>query len=97
MADIISRVKIVLESLITQDFRILDIVEILIIAFVVYHLILWVRRTQAWLLVRGIVLILIFMLVAEILQFKAILWIFNKLINILAIAIVVIFQPELRR
>ena len=97
MSEIISRIRIVLESLVMQDFRILDLVEILIIAFVIYHLILWVRRTQAWLLVRGILLLLVFMLIAEVLQFKAILWIFNKLVNILAMALVVIFQPELRR
>ena len=69
MSDIISRIRIVLESLVMQDFRILDLVEILIIAFVIYHLILWVRRTQAWLLVRGILLLLVFMLIAEVLQF----------------------------
>ena len=97
MADLINRLRLAMETLVTQNFRVLDIVEILIFAVMIYHLILWVRKTQAWLLVRGILSILIFVLIAEILQFKAILWVFGKLINIFAIALVVVFQPELRR
>ena len=97
MTGIIERLQEFVQSFMVQDFRLLDIVEIIIIAVVIYHLILWVRRTQAWLVVRGIIIILVFVLIAYLLQFNAILWIFNRVINILAVALVVIFQPELRK
>lgn len=80
-----------------QQFRIADIFEILLLAFIIYHVILWVRKTQAWLLLKGIILILLFVLVADLLDLNVILWIFKNSINILVIVLVVVFQPELRK
>lgn len=75
----------------------LDFVEILLIAFVIYHLINWVKRTRAWYLVKGIVILVLVWAVASIFQFNAILYIFVNTINVGIIAIFIIFQPELRR
>lgn len=77
--------------------HLLDLVEILLIAFVIYHLIKWIKRTRAWYLVKGIVILVIVWAVASIFRFNAILWIFLNTINVGIIAIFIIFQPELRR
>lgn len=75
----------------------IDIVEIIIIAFLLYSILIWVKNTRAWALFRGIIVILVFVLIAAIFQMNTILWIAGKAINVGIIALAVIFQPELRR
>ncbi|MCI6755416.1 MAG: diadenylate cyclase CdaA [Lachnospiraceae bacterium] len=74
-----------------------DIVEILIIAFLLYHILLWFKNTRAWALLRGIIVILIFVFVAYIFNMTTILWIVQNVTGIAVIAFVIILQPELRR
>ncbi|MDO5522374.1 MAG: diadenylate cyclase CdaA [bacterium] len=79
------------------DINFTDWVEIAIIAFMIYHIIIWVKDTRAWMLLKGVVVILVFSLIASILNLSVILWIASKTINVGIIALVIIFQPELRR
>lgn len=79
------------------DVRITDIIEIIIIAFVVYRLMLWVKNTKAWVLLKGIAVLLIFILIAAAFKMNTILWIAKNSINVLATIAIVVFQPELRR
>ena len=74
-----------------------DIAEIIIIAFFLYHIILWMKNSRAWTLLKGILVIIIFALIAYVCKFTTILWIAGKTINVALIAVVVIFQPELRK
>ncbi|MBO4767426.1 MAG: diadenylate cyclase CdaA [Lachnospiraceae bacterium] len=73
-----------------------DIVEILLIAFLMYHLINWIQRTRAWYLVKGLIILVLVWFVATIFEFSAILWIFRNAVSVGIIAIFIIFQPELR-
>ena len=73
-----------------------DIVEIIIIAFLVYHILLWIKNTRAWVLLKGVFVIGIFLLAAVFFNMNTILWIVTNLFSIAAIAIVVVLQPELR-
>ena len=74
-----------------------DIIEIVIIAFVIYNVMVWIKNTKAWVLLKGIIIVVIFALIASILNLKTILWIAGKTISVGIIALVIIFQPELRR
>lgn len=74
-----------------------DIVEIFIIAFLFYHVLLWIQNTRAWNLFKGIIVILLFVLLAALFQMNTILWLVEKTLNVGLIALVVIFQPELRK
>ena len=74
-----------------------DFVEIIVIAFLIYEILLWIKNTQAWSLMKGIVVIVVFLLIAEFFEMSTILWIANKLFTIAATVIVVVFQPELRK
>jgi diadenylate cyclase len=76
---------------------VIDILEIVILAFVIYHVVLWVKNTRAWTLLRGIVILLMFYIVAYILGMNVIVWIFERTITIGITALVIVFQPELRR
>lgn len=73
-----------------------DIIEILIISFLFYHVLLWIKSTRAWNLFKGIMVILIFVLLAAVFQMSTILWIAENTLNVGLIALVIIFQPELR-
>ena len=74
-----------------------DIVEILIITFLFYEVLVWIKDTRAWMLFKGILVILLFILVAAFFQMSTILWLASKMANVVLIALVVIFQPELRK
>jgi len=69
----------------------------LIIAFLFYEIMLWFKKTRAWALFKGIVIILVIVLAAAVLQFNTILWIASKTVGVGLIGIIIIFQPELRR
>ena len=73
-----------------------DVIEILIISFLVYHVLMWIKSTRAWNLFKGIMVILIFVLLAAFFQMSTILWIAENTLSVGLIALVIIFQPELR-
>ena len=74
-----------------------DVAEIFIIAFVLYHILLWIKSTRAWALLKGVLVIAAFILIAVFFEMNTILWIVTNLFSIAAIAIVVVLQPELRK
>ena len=80
-----------------QDVGIIDLVQVLLIAVVVYYFILWIKQTRAYTLFKGIILIGVVVLVAQITGMETILWIFKNVSTVILVALVVIFQPELRK
>lgn len=83
-------------SMANLTITLVDVIEILIISFLVYELLLWIKSTRAWNLFKGIMVVLIFVLMAAFFQMSTILWIAENTLNVGLIALVVIFQPELR-
>jgi diadenylate cyclase len=73
-----------------------DIVEIIIISFLLYHIMAWVKHTKVWLLMKGIIIILAFILLAVIFKMYTIMWIVENVLSLAVIALIVILQPELR-
>ncbi len=80
-----------------QAISVTDIVEIVIIAVMFYYMLVWIKNTRAWTLLRGVLVILIFIMLAAIFQMNTIIWLAEKTIGVAAIAIAVIFQPEMRK
>lgn len=74
-----------------------DVVEIIIIAFLLYYMLVWIKNTRAWNLLKGLMIVLLFVLVAALFQMNTIIWIAKNTANVLVIALVVIFQPEMRK
>ncbi len=79
------------------EVTITDVIEIVIIAILVYNVMLWFQKTRAWTLIKGILVVLLFAGVALAFQFNTILWILENTINVGIIAVIIIFQPEFRR
>ena len=74
-----------------------NILEIVIISFLVYELLVWIKNTRAWNLLKGLLVILVFVLFAAVLHLTTILWILENTTTIAVTALLVIFQPELRK
>ncbi|MCI9032707.1 MAG: TIGR00159 family protein [Lachnospiraceae bacterium] len=74
-----------------------DIVEVIIISFLVYEIMAWVRHTKVWLLMKGIIIILVFILMAILFKMHTIIWIAENVLSLAVIAVIVVLQPELRR
>lgn len=73
------------------------LLDVVIIWFLVYHLIMLVRGTKAVQLAKGIVLIFIIRIIAGFLQLHALTYIVDQIVSWSVIGIIVIFQPEIRR
>lgn len=74
-----------------------NILEILVLAFLVYNVLLWFKNTKAWTLMKGIVVLLAFVFLVYLLNMDTLIFIVNRAIDIAIMAVLVIFQPELRR
>lgn len=86
-----------ISSLSIPRIDITNIIEIAIIAFIVYGILVWIKNTRAWVLLRGIISILGFTIIAVVFHFNTIIWLMTKIANIAFVAFIIIFQPELRK
>ncbi|MCM1127421.1 MAG: diadenylate cyclase CdaA [Lachnospiraceae bacterium] len=74
-----------------------DIAELVILSFLLYQILVWVKNTRAWSLLKGILVIAVFILVAAYFEMNTILWIVQNMFGVAVTAVVVILQPELRK
>lgn len=81
----------------TVSITVTDMVEIFILAFLVYSLLLWIKNTRAWTLLKGLMVLVICVSLVYILRMDTLIFIVNRGIDIAITAAIVIFQPELRR
>lgn len=80
-----------------QYIDVMDVLEIIIISVMVYYVMVFFKNTRAWALLRGVFLILVFLLIAQLLKMETIVWLFSSAFQLGAIALIVILQPELRK
>lgn len=73
------------------------IIDIGIVAFIVYKLIQLIRETRAWQIVKGVIIILLITWLANIIGLQTISFILNNTIQLMAFALIVLFQSELRK
>ena len=74
-----------------------NLIEIIIIAVLLYELLVWIMNTRAWTLLKGILLILCFYVLTYIFRLDNIKWILNTIATPAVTMAIVIFQPELRK
>lgn len=79
------------------EISVIDVLEIMILAVVIYHVALWVRNTRAWTLVKGIMVLFVGYFLAYILEMNVIVWIFDRTLVVGITALMIVFQPELRK
>ena len=76
---------------------ILDVLEIIILAFLIYQTMIMIKNTRAWNFLKGIAVVLIFLAIAVMLNMTTIIWIAKNLLYLVAMAVIVALQPEIRR
>ena len=74
-----------------------DILDIMIVTFIIYKLLDFIRETRAEQLAKGLLLLVVATLLSKVLQLYTLHWILSGVMTVGLIAVVVIFQPELRR
>lgn len=76
---------------------IIDIIEIILLSFLVYTILVWIKNTRAWTLLKGIIFLGFFVALIYLFHMDTLIFIINKGLNIAIIAAIIIFQPELRK
>lgn len=101
MSEIIESITSFIERYVTwlsvPSIKWTDIVEVLIISVLLYRVLAWIKESKAWSLLKGIVFILVFVMVAAMFSMTTILWIAKNIFGVAVTAMVVVFQPELRK
>ena len=77
--------------------RITDVVEIVILSFLIYEIMVWVKKTRAWVLLKGFGVLLALICIAVIFEMNTILWLARNVFSLGITALVIVFQPELRK
>lgn len=95
MGPYIEKLKALLKPL--PEFTFLNFIEIFIIAFLVYKILILLKNSHAFSVLKGIIVIIFFTALAWILHLENILWILEKISGGAVLALIVIFQPELRK
>ena len=94
------RIETILQNYLSHikmpNLRWTDIVEILILAYLIYHILLWIKNTRAWSLLKGLLVVVAFVIVAAVFNMSTILWIVQHVTGLAVTAIVILLQPELR-
>ena len=87
-----------LENIITSLMliRVTDIIDIAIIAYVIYKLFSLLRNTRAEQVLKGLIFVLIFASIADLLNLNTVSWVMNQFLTVALVFIIVVFQPELR-
>lgn len=80
-----------------KSIKITDIIDILIVSYVIYKIIQLVRGTRAVQLLKGIVVIVVAWLLSIWFNLDTLRWMMNQMVTVGVLAVIVIFQPELRR
>lgn len=97
MQNIISILNRYLSHINMPSVNIIDVIEILLISIFVYEFMVWIKYTRAYTLLKGLLIIGAFLIIAYIFKMNTILWIVSKMAGAMLTAVIVIFQPELRK
>ncbi len=77
--------------------NILDLIDIAVVAYFLYRIYLMLKNTRAATLVKGLLVLVLFMLISKWLNLHVISWLLEKSMTVIMVALPVVFQPELRR
>ncbi len=75
---------------------IIDIIDILLVAIIIFYIVKFIRDRRASKLAMGVLLIVVLMFISELLNMRALNFLFSNLVQVGLIAIIILFQPELR-
>ncbi len=74
-----------------------DVLDVAILACLIYLVLRWIKNTRAWSLVKGVSVLILFIILAYALELNTLTWLIENFLNVGLVGVVIIFQPELRR
>jgi len=74
-----------------------EILEIIILTTLIYYIVRWIRQTHAWSLLKGIIIVVLVALAAYMFDLVTVIWVVQNTFAMGLIALVILFQPELRK
>lgn len=80
-----------------KNIEVIDVIQIIIIAYFIYYVITWLRNTRAYALLKGLFVVLVFVVLVNVFQMDTIIWLLQNLGVVAFTALFIIFQPEIRR
>ena len=80
-----------------QTIRVWDIIDILVIAYLIYYILMVMRKTNAGSVIKGIIFVLVVAWLSYQLKLKVITYILRQTLEMGVLVLIVLFQPELRR
>ncbi|MBR5509660.1 MAG: diadenylate cyclase CdaA [Lachnospiraceae bacterium] len=89
--------KISLDALGNLNVTFTDVAEIIILSFIIYQIMMWIKSTRAWTLLKGFAVILAVLALAAVFKMNTILWIAKNFFSLGITALIIVFQPELRK
>lgn len=81
----------------TISIGITDIIEIVILSFLVYSVLVWIKNSRAWTLLKGLLMLGFFVALAYLFRMDTITYLIRQGFTLVITASIIIFQPELRR
>ena len=96
MTDIMATIRNMIWNL-THRIRIIDVLDILIVAVIIYELLLLTRHTRGSALLKGLFLLLIIALLSNLFGLVSLNWLLRAILQNGAVVLVVLFQPEFRK
>jgi len=96
MNDVLSTIRNMGWNL-THRLGIIDIIDIIIVAMIIYELLLLTRHTRGSALLKGLFLLLVIVLISSLVGLVSLNWLLSSVLQYGAIVLVILFQPELRK
>ncbi len=91
LADFLGHVMNVIRTIQFKDY-----IDILVVAYLIYSVLNFIKQTRAGHLLRGLVILLVLIVLAQWLQLSAVGYLMNNVLQLSFITIIIVFQPELR-
>lgn len=96
-ASLTNMIQKALTNLHLPKMEVIDVIEVIVLIFLFYNIVKAIRGTRAWILLKGILILIALYIIAYVTGLKVIVIIFQSILIFLAMALVIIIQPELRR
>lgn len=97
MGDWLEQVRQAMARMTVPSIKITDIFDILLVAVLIYYVLVWIKETQAWAIVKGIIVVAVLCIFSYLMHFYTFTFIIEKTLSVGVIAVIILFQTEFRR
>ncbi len=97
ISDVIEQLVYSIKVLNIPKITVFSLIDIALVSYLIYKILIWIKETRAWSLFKGIFVLFFISIIAYIFDLYTVTWIISNTFNVGIIALIVIFQPEIRK